>query len=161
MSCSSASALEVANIFLGKAFFLFSHFILFSGLELKGFLLVSSRWRYSTNFWFLLPELPLVIFESWHFPPSTTSLRGVAWCPCCPCLCLWGHWYLSAASVSGIPAWGTGMASPSATSEVSCVASSAAVGGGWRGGRSQGSRCLCHVWDCWICGCHCCGQEGW
>uniref|UniRef100_A0A8D1M1N4 Ras-related GTP-binding protein n=1 Tax=Sus scrofa TaxID=9823 RepID=A0A8D1M1N4_PIG len=35
------------------------------------------RWHYCTSFWFLLPELPLVIFESWLFLPFTASARGI------------------------------------------------------------------------------------
>ena len=46
----------------------------------RSLLLLSSRWRCNTRFWFLLPELPLVIFESWHFPAFTSSLRGVPLC---------------------------------------------------------------------------------
>ena len=36
-----------------------------------------SRWCYITSFEFLLPELPLAIFENWHFPSSTASLSDV------------------------------------------------------------------------------------
>ena len=46
------------------------------GLEV--FLLFFSRWHYSASVWFLLPKLPMAIFEDLHVPLSTTSIRGVA-----------------------------------------------------------------------------------
>ena len=64
------------------------------------------------SFWFFLPELPLAIFENWHFPLSTTSARGVtsalslllmplgSLVPCC-CRCRYGPWH---------HCWGPGMA---------------------------------------------------
>ena len=45
---------------------------------LEGFLLLFSRWHYSTSFCFLLPELPLAIFKDLHIPLSTASIWGLA-----------------------------------------------------------------------------------
>ena len=67
----------------------------------------SSRWRCNTSFWFLLWDLPLVIFESTFHPPP--PLSGVTRCPpyhCCAskvtgALLL----LLSLASPPGAPGW--------------------------------------------------------
>ena len=57
-------------------------------------------------FWFLLPALPLVTFENWHFSPFRASVKRMAQAPhyhgcaslqdgsvvpCC-CWCHWHHW---------------------------------------------------------------------
>ena len=52
-----------------------------------------SRWHYSTTFWFLLPKRPLVTFES-YFPPSTTSVYQLD--PRYRCLCLQSYGSLAA-----------------------------------------------------------------
>ena len=45
---------------------------------MEAFLLFSSRWHYSTSFWFFLSDLPSsYIFGSLHFPPSSLLCRGV------------------------------------------------------------------------------------
>ena len=72
-----------------------------------------SRWHYSTSFWVVFPELPLVVFENLHFPSSIVSVQGVAPCPHNCFLCPWGHWCLAVAgvtSVAGITTRSTGMA---------------------------------------------------
>lgn len=55
----------------------------------------------------------LWLLKNRHFPPSTPSARGVAWCPPGGCLCLQGHWCLAAAGVAAavadITTWGTGL----------------------------------------------------
>ena len=66
----------------------------------------------------------LVIFEIWHFPPSTTSLRGDACCPCGLCLCLWSPWCFAAEGVPGIAAWVTGMVWTFTPSKISRMAGS-------------------------------------
>ena len=115
---------------------------------------MSSRWRYSTSCWFLLPALSLVVFESWHLNTLhhlSEVLPGALVVPACG-----GHWCYC---VLGITAWGTRIGGPSAISGVSCVPGSATVARGWRGWRSQGKGSLCYVWGCWVCGSHCCRQN--
>lgn len=47
--------------------------------KLEAFLILSSRWCYSTNFWFLLPEPPQVEASTFHSPllPSEAWLHVV------------------------------------------------------------------------------------
>lgn len=74
----------------------------------------------------LFPELPLVIFESCHFPPSVVSVKDVALDPHCHRCCWWG------------------------TSEIavsSAVCSSLRMGRE-RVKRNRGRRCLCLDWGC-------------
>lgn len=53
--------------------------------------------------------MPLILFESLHFPRSIASVRGVALCIHYCFFCLWGHWYLASASVTAAAAWGPWM----------------------------------------------------
>ena len=59
--CTFASAFEVVNTFLIEVKFC----LLSTGWELEDFLLFSSRWCYSTSFWFLLLELTCGYIWEW------------------------------------------------------------------------------------------------
>ena len=48
-------------------------------VRIRGLLLFSSSWQSSTHFWFLLPALLLVVFDSWHILPFTAFIGGVTW----------------------------------------------------------------------------------
>lgn len=43
----------------------------------RGLSLFSSRLCYSTCFLFLLPGLPLAMFQNWHFSPFTRGVTGI------------------------------------------------------------------------------------
>ena len=91
-----------------------------------------SRRRYSTSFWFLLPELPLVVSlcDNPFFPPSTASARGLALCPYCCFLCLRAGFCLAVASVAavvGVASWGAQMVGTCTTSGVAWVTDSAST----------------------------------
>ena len=116
--------------------------------------MLSSRWRYSAS-WFcfgffpflfyflrrgavgvLFPELPLVIFESCHFPPSTVSVRDVALDPYCHRCCWWGTSEIAGSSAvcsslgMGGREWnGTGVAGVSALTGVVGAAAGGSGGG--------------------------------
>lgn len=51
-----------------------------------------------------LPELPLVVFESWHFPASTFPVRGVAPCIVCHCFLCQGLCWLASA-IAAVVIW--------------------------------------------------------
>ena len=146
----STNAFELTNTFLGKCPTLPLDSIC---LELKALPLVSSRWRYSTSCWFLLPALSGYICELAlsTFHHLSGVLPGALVVPACGghwcLLCHWHHF------------WGTRIGGPSAISGVSCVAGSAAAARGWRWWSSQGQGSLCYVWDSRVCGSHCCGQR--
>lgn len=89
--------------------------------------------------------LPLVIFESQHFPPSTASARGVVLCPHDHFLYLWSHWYLAAASVAITASWGTRRAGSSILPGIPWAAGSATAGGGFGWGEPMLHRYPCHV----------------
>lgn len=117
--------------FLGKAW---STLILSStGWSLQAFLLFSSRWRYSTRFWFLLPALsPAVTACTFH--PSL-PLPEVPQVPFCVYSCA----AAGVTAVVGGAARVPGMVGTSVASGVAWVAgASTMVGSGWGWGRSQG-----------------------
>ena len=92
-----------------------------TGWRLEAFLLFFSRWCYSTSFWFLLPELPLTVFEDLHVAPSSTSIQGVTSTLVVALCASGGHWCLAVAgvpAVTGFTAGDTGMADASAASKI-------------------------------------------
>lgn len=62
---------------LGKSFAYFD-FNSSTGWQLEAFLVFSSRWHYSTSFWFIFSALPCGYVWEPALPPSTPSARGVS-----------------------------------------------------------------------------------
>lgn len=105
----------------------------------------SSIWHYSTNFWFLFPELPLTIFESQNLPHCLC--HRCHWCFSCHSLYLQTHWCLADAGVTaviGVIAMVTIMSDSSLISVFTWVTGTTHPRGGL--GSSQGHRCLCHIY---------------
>lgn len=98
----------------------------------------------------------LWLLKNRHFPPSTPSARGVAWCPPGGCLCLQGHWCLAAAGVAAavadITTWGTGLL------PLGSPGTQAATRGGQKCRGNCGHGPLCCVWSCQVHRFCCCGQ---
>lgn len=72
--------------------------------------------------------VPLVIFETWHVPASTVSLRTEALGLPCSFFYIWGHFCLA----SAIAAVVTGMVGSCLMSRITGMAT--VTGGGWPGG---------------------------
>ena len=84
-------------------------------------------------FGFFYPSCLWLCLKISSFHPPPPSARSVAHCPHCPCLCLWGHWWLAATSVTavaGITTWGTRMVGASTVSGVSWVMGTTTTGEG-------------------------------
>ena len=100
--------------------------------RLETFLLFFSRSCYCISFWFLLPELPLVILEDLYFPSFLASIQGVVGTLIITTCTSEGHWCLAIAGVTvviGFATRGIGMADTSAASRITWVGSSATVVG--------------------------------
>ena len=97
------------------------------------------RWHYSAIFWFLLPELPLTIFQDWQLAslPSTAFIWGVTGTLVITACTSVDHWYLAVASVTAVAGFTTGhtgMVDTSSASRITLAAGRAGVRGTTTGG---------------------------